>query len=78
MGWDGVATLWDDLNSKDKVPSTSKECFGDTENNVDVDDRHTDGYAVNVDHGQIYGHAYTCTWYDVVSRGTIIGRNVQL
>ena len=25
MGWDDVATLWDEKNNKDKVSSTSKE-----------------------------------------------------
>ena len=38
----------------------------DTVNSVDVDDGHTDG------------HADTCTWSNVVRRGAIGGRNVQL
>ena len=37
----------------------------DKGNNVDLDYRHT------------YGHADTHTWSDVVSIGTIRGRNVQ-
>ena len=48
-----------------------------TRNNMDVDDGHTDYSAVNEDHGHTDGHAYTRTWSDIVSRGTIRGRNVQ-
>ena len=43
----------------------------DTVNNLDVYDRQTERHAFNVDHGYTYGNAYTCTWSDVVSRGTI-------
>ena len=78
MGWDDVATLWDNSNDKDKVPSTSTERVEDTGNNLDVDERHTDRHADNVDHGHTEGHADTCTWSDVVSRGNIGGRNVPL
>ena len=47
------------------------------ENNVDVDDRHTDGHAGNLYHEHIDGHANTHTWSVVVSIGNIRGRNVQ-
>ena len=47
------------------MSSTSKECVEDTGNNVDVDDGQTDRYADIL------------TWYDVVNRGTIGGKNVQ-
>ena len=65
MGWDDVATLWDNSNDKDKVPSTSTERVEDTGNNVDVDDGNTNA------------HADSHTWFFVVIRGTIRGRNVQ-
>ena len=65
MGWDDVATLWDDSNDKDNISSTSKEPVEDTVNNIDVDDRHPDG------------HSDTRTWYDLFRRGTIRGRNMQ-
>ena len=41
-------------------------------NNVDVDEKHKDGHAENVDGGHTarYADAHTC--YDVVSRSTII------
>ena len=42
-----------------------------------MDDKHTDGHAGNVDHGNTDGHSYTRTWFDIVSRGIIGERNVQ-
>ena len=49
----------------------------DTVNIVFVKVGHIDGHAFNVDHGYKDGHAYTCTWFGVVIRGTIGRRNVQ-
>ena len=50
----------------------------DTVNNVNVDDGHTDVHLDNVDDGHTDGHADACTWSDVVSKGTIGGRNVHI
>ena len=47
------------------MSSKSKELVEDTGNIIDVDDGHTNG------------HADTHTWSDVVSIGSITGRNVQ-
>ena len=47
------------------------------ENNVDVDDRHTDGHADNVGDGHIDAHSDAHNWSEVVSRGTIRVRNLQ-
>ena len=51
-------------------------CVEETVNNVD--DGHTDGHAGNVDHGYTYTHADARTWYEIVRRGTILGRNVRI
>ena len=77
MGWDDVATLWDNSNDKDKVSSTSKEHVKDMRNNVDVENGHIDRHAGNVDHGHTDGHTDTRTWSDLVSRCTIRGRKMQ-
>ena len=42
-----------------------------------MDDKHTDGHEVNVDHGQIDGHSEKRIWYELVSTGTIRGSNTQ-
>ena len=76
MGWDDVATLWYDSNDKDKVSSTSKEHVEFTGDNVYADDGHKDGNAGNVDHRYTDMHVDTCTWSDVVIRGTTGGRNM--
>ena len=54
-------TFWDVMDRGLCLSS----CVEDTGNNVDVDD------------GQIDRHADTCTWSDILSRGTIGGKNVQ-
>ena len=54
------------INFPSKLDEHKKKvCVEDMGNNVDVDDRHTDG------------HADSRTWSDTVSRGTIRKRNVQ-
>ena len=75
---DDVARLWEDSNIHDKVSSTSKEYVEDMLNNVYVDDRHTFRHDDNVVGGQTDMHADAHTWYELVSSGTIRGRNVQL
>ena len=77
MGWDDVATLWDDQDDKNKVSSTSKERVENTGNNVDVENGHTYGHAYNTYDGHTDGHVDARTWSDVVSRGAIKGRNKQ-
>ena len=65
MVWSDVGTFWGGSKNKDKVSLKSKERVEDVVNNIDVDDEHTDR------------HADTCTWSDILSRGTIGGKNVQ-
>ena len=48
----------------------------DTGNNVFMDYRHKDGHAYNVGNGHTYAHVDACTWYDVVSKQTIGGKNM--
>ena len=78
MGWDYVATLWYKSYDKYKLSSTSKDSVEDTGNNVYVDDRHTYRHEDNVVGGQTDMHADAHAWYELVSSGTIRGRNVQL
>ena len=65
MGWDDVTTLWDNSYDKDKLPSTYKDNVEDTVNNVDKDNGETDM------------QADTRTWSYIVSRGVVVGKNVQ-
>ena len=78
MGWDYVATLWDDSDDKYKVSSTSKDRVEDTINNVDADERHTNKNLDNVDDGHTDGHVDVCNWSVLVSRDMIRGRNVHI
>ena len=52
-------------------------CWG-YENNVDVDDRHTDGHTDSIYHGNTNTHSDAHDWAGVVIRGTIGGRNVRI
>ena len=76
--WDDVAMQWDDSYDKYKVSSTYKERVQDKVNNVDVYDGKKYGRANNVDDGHTVIHVDARTWYDVVSRVTIRGRNVRI
>ena len=60
------------------MSSTSKVFVEYKVNNVDVDDGHTCGHAVNLYHGQTDGHAYVRTWSDIVIRGMIGVSNVHI
>ena len=50
----------------------------DVGNNADVDDGQTDGHSDYVYHEYTDTHIDELTWYDVVRRGMIIGRNVRI
>ena len=73
-----MATLWDNSNDKDKVSSTSKERVENRGNNVDIDDRHTEGHAGNVEIRYTDTHADTHTWSNVFRIGTIRRRNMRI